>query len=492
MQWKIARSGAFSEKLNRWAIDRGFPLLAWLAPRAPRWFLFFGARVTMAVVFFFHSKPLLAIGRNLARVLEQPADSRDVRRAVREMLCHFAYYWVDLFRFAQLPPERLRSLIVGGDLASIDPLRRLRDAGERILLLTAHLGNWELGAVMLGGAELPLSVVYVRDEFEQAERFRSPLLRGRADVQEIPIPSGRPLRQSAGPARVRGTATGGAAGRSRLQRSASGDRAVRSADPPADRTVPARPDDTGAAATGLHRLRRRPSIRSGSRAADRRRADGRSRGGRPHRHGDLGAGPRAEHPPLADAVVQLPRRLAGRFRRRGIVKRTRIADRSGVRELAASGVLDPGALLAGDGPLELEIGFGKGRYLLRRAAEDPGRRFCGIEIANEYFRLAARRLVHRRLDNLLLLEGDAAYFATALLPPGRFAAVHVYFPGPLAEAPAPEEAPLLARRRSTWWPDWWRPADDSGSPPTSSSTAPECVGSSKGIRGRGSSSAKGG
>ncbi|MGE0641133.1 MAG: lysophospholipid acyltransferase family protein [Thermoanaerobaculia bacterium] len=186
MQWKIARSGAFSEKLNRWAIDRGFPLLAWLAPRAPRWFLFFGARATMAVVFFFHSQPLLAIGRNLARVLEKPADSREVRRAVREMLCHFAYYWVDLFRFAQLPPERLRSLIVGGDLASIDPLRRLRDAGERILLLTAHLGNWELGAVMLGGAELPLSVVYVRDEFEQAERFRS-LLRGRADVQEIPI-----------------------------------------------------------------------------------------------------------------------------------------------------------------------------------------------------------------------------------------------------------------------------------------------------------------
>lgn len=186
MQWKIARSGAFSEKLNRWAVDRGFPVLAWLAPRAPRWFLFLGARVIMAVVFFFHSQPRLAIARNLARVLGRPVDSRDVRHAAAEMIRHFAYYWVDLFRFAQLPASELRSLIVGGDVASIDPLRRLRDAGERILLLTAHLGNWELGAVMLGGAQLPLSVVYVRDEFEQAEHFRS-LLRGRADVQEIPI-----------------------------------------------------------------------------------------------------------------------------------------------------------------------------------------------------------------------------------------------------------------------------------------------------------------
>jgi KDO2-lipid IV(A) lauroyltransferase len=42
---------------------------------------------------------------------------------------------------------------------------------------------------MLGGAELPLSVIYVRDEFEQAERFRS-RLRGTVDVQEIPLDPG--------------------------------------------------------------------------------------------------------------------------------------------------------------------------------------------------------------------------------------------------------------------------------------------------------------
>jgi KDO2-lipid IV(A) lauroyltransferase len=186
VQWKIERSGAFSEWLNRWAVRRGFPILAWIAPRLPRPFLFAGARLVMAIVFFFHSKPRPAIARNLSRVLGQPAESRAVKRAVGEMIRHFAYYWVDLFRFAQLPPERLRSLIVGGDSRALDPLRRMRAAGQRVLLLTAHLGNWELGAVMLGGAELPLSVVYVRDEFEQAERFRS-RLRGAFDVREIPI-----------------------------------------------------------------------------------------------------------------------------------------------------------------------------------------------------------------------------------------------------------------------------------------------------------------
>ena len=73
MQKKIPRSGAFSERLNRWAIRLGFPVLAWIAPRAPRWFLFLHARWIIAVVFFFHSRPKRAIERNLARVLSAAA-----------------------------------------------------------------------------------------------------------------------------------------------------------------------------------------------------------------------------------------------------------------------------------------------------------------------------------------------------------------------------------------------------------------------------------
>lgn len=108
----------------------------------------------------------------------------------------------------------------------------------------------------------------------------------------------------------------------------------------------------------------------------------------------------------------------------------RFADRAGIRPLPAGEALDCEGRLPGAGEWELEVGFGKGRYLLRRAAAEPARRFLGIEIAGEYFGLAARRLARRKIANLLLLEGDAAYFATAHLPRGAFAAVHVYFPDP--------------------------------------------------------------
>lgn len=186
MQWKIARSSRLSERFNRWAIRRGFPLLAWLAPRAPRRLLLAGARAVIDLVMLLHAKPKAAIARNLARILDAPAGSPRVRRAVREMLHHFAYYWVDLFRFPQLPPERLLELVVDGDTGDLDPVARARAAGRRVVLLTAHLGNWELGSVLAGRIGLPLAVVYVRDAFAEAERFRS-RLRGFGDIEEIAI-----------------------------------------------------------------------------------------------------------------------------------------------------------------------------------------------------------------------------------------------------------------------------------------------------------------
>jgi tRNA (guanine-N7-)-methyltransferase len=96
--------------------------------------------------------------------------------------------------------------------------------------------------------------------------------------------------------------------------------------------------------------------------------------------------------------------------------------------------LDLDALVPSAGPWEMEIGFGKGRFLLAQAAACPERRFLGIERAGKYFRLAAARAGRRGLGNLLLLEGEALFvLATAL--PGAFAqAIHIYFPDPWPKA----------------------------------------------------------
>jgi tRNA (guanine-N7-)-methyltransferase len=88
------------------------------------------------------------------------------------------------------------------------------------------------------------------------------------------------------------------------------------------------------------------------------------------------------------------------------------------------------ALVPGTGEWEVEIGFGKGRYLLRRSQEDPGRRFLGLEIAGEYHAIFVDRARRRGLTNWMALRGDALYFMGAVLPTGFASVVHVYFPDP--------------------------------------------------------------
>lgn len=88
----------------------------------------------------------------------------------------------------------------------------------------------------------------------------------------------------------------------------------------------------------------------------------------------------------------------------------------------------------GPSPWELEIGFGKGRHLLRRAAESPERRFLGIEVAAEYFRTLVSRARKRRLGNVLAVHGEALYLLSAVLPRGFARAVHVYHPDPWPKA----------------------------------------------------------
>jgi tRNA (guanine-N7-)-methyltransferase len=96
--------------------------------------------------------------------------------------------------------------------------------------------------------------------------------------------------------------------------------------------------------------------------------------------------------------------------------------------------LDLDSLLPGAGPWEVEIGFGKGRYLLRRAGEEPGVRFLGIEVAEKYFRLLVARARRAALGNLVAVRGEAETVLAAVLPRGFARAVHVYFPDPWPKA----------------------------------------------------------
>ena len=120
----------------------------------------------------------------------------------------------------------------------------------------------------------------------------------------------------------------------------------------------------------------------------------------------------------------------------------RTLDPSGVgrsqRELppAEAGRLGPAFFFPDrpDAPFELEIGSGKGTFLLQEAPAHPGTNFLGIEYAGEFYRYAADRLRRAGVPNVQMLYADAVEFVTHWLADGCCRVVHLYFSDPWTKA----------------------------------------------------------
>ncbi|MEM9291492.1 MAG: hypothetical protein AAGD01_07425 [Acidobacteriota bacterium] len=88
----------------------------------------------------------------------------------------------------------------------------------------------------------------------------------------------------------------------------------------------------------------------------------------------------------------------------------------------------------GESPWEVELGFGKGRYLHRRAGECPDTRFLGVELVSKYCRMLVHRGRRDGRDNLVAVRGEALYLLSAVLPRGFAQRAHVYHPDPWPKA----------------------------------------------------------
>jgi tRNA (guanine-N7-)-methyltransferase len=87
-------------------------------------------------------------------------------------------------------------------------------------------------------------------------------------------------------------------------------------------------------------------------------------------------------------------------------------------------------LFGNDRPIELEVGSGKGLFLVNSAMANPAHNFLGIELSRKYATLCAERLSQREISNAKVWRGDARLVLTRHVPGVSLRAVHVYFPDP--------------------------------------------------------------
>jgi tRNA (guanine-N7-)-methyltransferase len=81
-------------------------------------------------------------------------------------------------------------------------------------------------------------------------------------------------------------------------------------------------------------------------------------------------------------------------------------------------------------PVHIEIGSGKGTFLVNHAKSHPDVNLIGIERANRYFRFTVDRLGRWNLANVRIIRTDAAKFIAEIVPDSSVDCFHVYFPDP--------------------------------------------------------------
>jgi KDO2-lipid IV(A) lauroyltransferase len=134
-----------------------------------------------------------AVIRNLRRIHEHSGTTlspRALRALARENFLNFAKYLVDFFHFLHLTQERADRLINFGLVPQV--VDDLLAQGKGLIILSAHLGNWELGAAALAQRGYPIHGVAL---WQPDPKLNALYQSYRTNRGITPIPFGRAARE---------------------------------------------------------------------------------------------------------------------------------------------------------------------------------------------------------------------------------------------------------------------------------------------------------
>src|SRR5271155_724555 len=90
----------------------------------------------------------------------------------------------------------------------------------------------------------------------------------------------------------------------------------------------------------------------------------------------------------------------------------------------------PPAMFGRRAAVEIEIGAGKGEFIIERAAEFPERDFIAVELSGTITHVLAVRCGRAGLKNVRVARMDARTLVNLMLPDASVSAFHIYFPDP--------------------------------------------------------------
>lgn len=140
---------------------------------------------TARLVFALRVPARAHLERNLARLLG-PGHEAEIVPTARAAFENFALSLADFLRLGRRGPRGLEAVIEVQGAEHLDAARR---SGRGVILLSAHLGSWELGAAWLAGTGAPVHLVARPHPSRWVERFYA----RRRGACGVGLLTGRPL-----------------------------------------------------------------------------------------------------------------------------------------------------------------------------------------------------------------------------------------------------------------------------------------------------------
>jgi lauroyl/myristoyl acyltransferase len=114
-------------------------------------------RAVAFAVYLFSKKDRSGLAYNLSLALGKSPRDDSIKKIIRNIFLNYGEYMADFFFLPQQPPHKIQQSFACLKGESIIQAALAR--GKGVILLSAHLGNWEFGGVMMRLSDYPLAVV---------------------------------------------------------------------------------------------------------------------------------------------------------------------------------------------------------------------------------------------------------------------------------------------------------------------------------------------
>lgn len=129
---------------------------------------YFLSNMFAGVYFFFAFSEKKEMSETLRVVLGEGISESSLAKIKKRIFSNFGKYLVDFFKFPVFTKEDIKKTI---DVSGLEYLEECLHKGSGAIMLSLHLGNWELGGAVLSSLGYPMNALVLRHDDKRVNDF---------------------------------------------------------------------------------------------------------------------------------------------------------------------------------------------------------------------------------------------------------------------------------------------------------------------------------